>query len=68
MLSMKKLQQMAKDLGVSSPSRLKKPELIRAIQETEGNTPCYERISQCGQDDCLFYSECQPQGIESLSV
>jgi hypothetical protein len=29
------------DLGVKNYSRLAKTELIRAIQEKEGNAPCY---------------------------
>jgi hypothetical protein len=60
MPNMKQLKQMAKELGVRDQGKLSKPNLIRAIQMAEGNDPCYERISQCGQDNCLFFSECQP--------
>lgn len=38
----------------------KKSDLIRAIQESEGNAPCFEsNISQeCQQHDCLWREDC----------
>ena len=50
----------AKDLGIA-PGKLKKSELIRAIQRAEGNAPCFEtaRADQCGRENCLWRSDCK---------
>jgi Rho termination factor, N-terminal domain len=50
----------AKDLGVKNCSRMKKDELIKAIQCAEGNSPCYREIPDCRIMDCLWREECQP--------
>jgi len=38
----------------------KKSDLVRAIQQAEGNTPCFDSNSagQCGQHDCLWRKDC----------
>lgn len=40
--------------------KLKKAELVRAIQSAEGNEACFgtARVSECGQDRCLWRSGC----------
>ena len=39
---------------------MKKKELINLIQTTEGNSPCFKNgITNCGQTDCCWYSDCQ---------
>ena len=40
--------------------KLKKAELVRAIQSAEGNDACFEtaRVSVCGQELCLWRSDC----------
>lgn len=40
--------------------KLKKADLIRAIQQAEGNEVCFEagRAAECAQDDCLWRSDC----------
>lgn len=42
------------------PGRLKKTDLIRAIQAQENNTPCFATgiLSQCEQADCLWREDC----------
>jgi hypothetical protein len=42
------------------PGKAKKSLLIRAIQQAEGNLPCFDsNISgQCGQRDCLWRVDC----------
>ncbi len=40
--------------------KMKKAELVRAIQSAEGNDPCFAttRASECGQPECLWRSDC----------
>lgn len=40
--------------------KLKKAELVRAIQLTEGNEPCFGsgRASECDQAECLWRVDC----------
>lgn len=40
--------------------KLKKVELVRAIQAAEGNNACFEtgQASGCGQEECLWRAEC----------
>jgi hypothetical protein len=40
--------------------KMKKAELVRAIQLAEGNEVCFEsgQSSECGQDDCLWRNDC----------
>ena len=41
--------------------KLKKAELVRAIQSIEGNDACFEtgKASQCGQAECLWIADCK---------
>jgi len=49
----------AKKAGVDA-GKMKKEDLIRAIQKAEGNSPCFESgISTCGQRDCCWFKDCQ---------
>jgi hypothetical protein len=48
----------AKNLGIA-PKRMKKAELIHAIQMAEGCTPCFGRSNgQCPYGDCCFMADC----------
>ena len=40
--------------------KLKKTELVRAIQLAEGNEACFDsgKASECGQDECLWRVDC----------
>ncbi len=58
-MNTKEIRAKARALGVKNYSKLVKADLIRAIQEKEGNTPCYLNISDCRQIDCLWISDCQ---------
>ena len=53
------IRTIARNLGVKNSSRLNKADLIRAVQVAEGNSPCYQQISDCGEQDCLWREECQ---------
>lgn len=41
-------------------TRMTKTGLVRAIQQTEGNEPCFDsgKASQCGQEECLWRGDC----------
>lgn len=49
----------AKEMGMRGYARLRKTDLIHAMQVFEGNQPCYEQIHDCGEFGCLYFSECQ---------
>ena len=40
--------------------KLKKAELVRAIQKAEGNEACFAvgQASECGQHSCLWRDDC----------
>jgi hypothetical protein len=42
------------------PGKSKKSELVRAIQQAEGNDPCFDsgKASQCGQEGCMWRGDC----------
>lgn len=54
------VKKIARDRGVKA-GRLKKADLIRAIQTSEGNPACFDtgRIDQCGERDCLWREGCR---------
>ncbi|RJR47629.1 MAG: hypothetical protein C4567_00985 [Deltaproteobacteria bacterium] len=56
---LKDIRAKARDLGVKNYSKLRKDDLIRAIQVKEGNSPCHQTIKDCDQYDCLWRPECQ---------
>jgi hypothetical protein len=48
----------AQNLGVV-PGKMKKGELIHAIQRAEGHTPCFGSSNgQCPYVDCCFMGDC----------
>ena len=48
----------AKNLGIE-PGKLKKAELIHAIQCAEGNSPCFGTSDgNCPYTNCCFYTDC----------
>jgi hypothetical protein len=56
---LKDIRAKARDLEVKNHSKLKKADLIHAIQTNEGNAPCYQNIYDCWQFDCLWRPDCQ---------
>ena len=57
-MTVKALQKLAKELGIK-PAGLKKGELIKSIQRTEGNFDCFgTAIDYCDQFTCLFREDC----------
>lgn len=58
-MNLKEIQAKARTLAIKNYSRMKKQDLIRAIQLQEGHTDCYGRIPGCGQMDCCWRDDCQ---------
>lgn len=58
-MNIREIREMAKNIGVK-PGRLRKTELVRLIQKTEGNLPCFdtERVRDCGEENCLWREDC----------
>lgn len=54
------IKRKAKEMGINA-GRMKKAELIKAIQNKEGNNPCFgnenrmncDQVNCCWRDDCL---------------
>jgi hypothetical protein len=58
-VTLKQVRERARILGVKNYSRFRKDRLIRTIQETEGNAPCFKNISNCGEFCCCWREDCQ---------
>jgi hypothetical protein len=57
-MTVKELREMARKLNIS-PRSLKKTELIKSIQQAEGNYDCFGSAKDyCDQPDCLFRQDC----------
>ena len=53
------VKKIAVDYGIK-PGKMRKAELIRAIQQKEGNNPCYatNSASTCDQTGCCWREDC----------
>ncbi len=53
------IKEIARQRGIN-PAKLKKVDLVRAIQADEGNPACYMTgfKSECGQLKCLWRDDC----------
>jgi len=58
-MKIQKIRTIAKEKGIKT-SNLIKPELIRAIQKSEGNFDCYGSATSgfCDQVNCLWRKDC----------
>ena len=61
-MTLQQIRQKAKTMGVKNITRHKKDSLIKAIQEQEGNSPCFRGIEDCWEERCLWREECQADG------
>ena len=54
------IKEIAKKRGVKT-GKMKKSEIIRAIQESEGNPTCFDtgQASECSQMNCLWREDCK---------
>jgi hypothetical protein len=58
-MTLKEIRDKARIVGVKNITRYRKETLIRAIQEVEGNSPCFKGIDACGEAACLWRDQCQ---------
>ncbi len=60
-MNLQQIRTKAAALGVGGISRMRKRELVHAIQVREGNSPCYgaDWRFDCQQFDCCWREDCQ---------
>ena len=57
-MNLTEVKSKAKEVGVSA-GKMKKPDLIRAIQLAEGNSDCFGKADgSCDQEGCCFMQDC----------
>jgi len=57
-MKLNEIKEKARTLGIN-PGKMKKVELIHAIQQAEGNTPCFGTSNgQCVYTNCCFIDDC----------
>ena len=60
-MKMQDVREKAKTLGMKTFG-MKKVDLIRAIQNKEGNVPCFQTgLDSCDQFQCCWRSDCFPE-------
>lgn len=59
-MTVKELKKIAKQQGINT-QRMKKADIVRAIQTGEGNDPCFQTGAKeiCGQYECLWRPDCR---------
>jgi hypothetical protein len=59
-MKLDEIREIARKRGIKV-GKMKKADLIRAIQAAEGNPACFESgtVDQCGQDVCLWREDCR---------
>ncbi len=58
-ITKRELTSKAAELNLKGVAKLRKLELIHAIQIAEGNNDCFARITNCAVSPCLYRTECQ---------
>ena len=58
-MKLDEIREIAKQHNIKT-AKMKKAELVRAIQQFEGNEQCFEsgKAAVCGQDRCLWREDC----------
>lgn len=58
-MKLDEIKEMARKHGIKT-AKVRKSELVRAIQQAEGNEPCFDagKAAECGQDGCLWRDDC----------
>lgn len=58
-MKLDEVKKIAEQHGIK-PGKLRKAELIRAIQQNEGNVACYDtgQSQSCGQLQCCWREDC----------
>ena len=59
-MKMQETREIAKKWGIKT-AKMKKADIIRAIQQAEGNCDCYNtgKAAACGQTICLWREDCK---------
>ena len=59
-MKLEEIKEVAKQHNIKV-GKMKKAELVRAIQEAENNDVCFETgmVNQCGQEACAWRDDCQ---------
>lgn len=61
-MKMLEVKEKAKNLGITV-GKMKKADLIHAVQTAEGNTPCFGWANgHCPNTDCCFIDDCLKVG------
>ena len=61
-MTFRDIQKKARAMGID-PGKMKKADLIHAIQKAEGNTPCFGKWPEhagCPYLDCCWRGDCMP--------
>jgi len=59
----KAVRQIAKEKGIKIKRTMKKADIIREIQKSEGNFPCFGTAKDfCDQTDCIWRDDCLSKG------
>lgn len=58
-MTITEIKKIAKEKGVSA-GKMKKQELVQAIQQAEGNIPCFltDAANGCPEEGCLWRKDC----------
>jgi len=58
-MTFNQIRKMAMDMDINT-YRMKKHEIIKAIQRTENNIDCFgtERVGYCNEEICLWRNDC----------
>jgi hypothetical protein len=58
-MKLDEIKEIAKQHNIKT-GKMKKADLVRAIQQAEGNEVCFEagRVDSCGQEACLWREDC----------
>ncbi|PLX74441.1 MAG: SAP domain-containing protein [Desulfuromonas sp.] len=59
-MKMTEIKAIAKERGIKA-GRLNKTDLVRTIQQQEGNSACFNtgQVDSCGQNQCLWHADCR---------
>ncbi|MFH0856144.1 MAG: hypothetical protein V1869_06550 [Candidatus Omnitrophota bacterium] len=57
-MRLSEVEKRAKALGIKDTWRLSKKELIKTIQQVEGNNQCFGTIRACSQLICCWRGDC----------
>lgn len=58
-MKLDEIKEIARQLNIKT-GKAKKSELVRAIQQAEGNEPCFDsgKSAVCGQRTCIWLEDC----------